>query len=202
MRVWGIRVRFGAPRSVSRGGRGQGPGFAERRSTLAVARQRQGPDFPGSSGRSRIAPRARGEISPIGPSMILKSWMDMKVEAERAARPEERFSACSGCCPHLRVKPPSADPSTPAGDDPSARFARSGSTLARDDTGFAPLARDDGVSAERPRSAGASRGRFQLTNSPTHQLTNSPTHQLTALVCVHCDSRARTSPATEQEDGR
>jgi len=124
------------------------------------------PDFPGSSGRSRIAPRARGEISPIGPSMILKSWMDMKVEAERAARPEERFSACSGCCPHLRVKPPSADPSTPAGDDPSARFARSGSTLARDDTGFAALAWDDGVSAERPRSAGASRGRFQLTNSP------------------------------------
>ena len=177
MRVWGIRVRFGAPRSVSRGGRGQRPGFAERRSTLAVARQRQGPGFSRIFRKKPDRSRARGEISPIGPSMILKSWMDMKVEAERAARPEERFSACSGCCPRLRVKPPSADPSTPAGDDPSARFARSGSTLARDDTGFAALAWDDGVSAERPRSAGASRGRFQLTNSPTHRPSVRPLRQ-------------------------
>jgi len=31
--------------------------------------------------------------------------MDMKVEPVRGARPGEWFSACSGCCPRLRVKP-------------------------------------------------------------------------------------------------
>src|SRR4051812_17677880 len=36
--------------------------------------------------------------------------------------------------PFLAVATVGADPSTPAGDDPSTRFARSGSALARDDS--------------------------------------------------------------------
>src|SRR3954471_21392430 len=51
--------------------------------------------------------------------------------------------------PFLAVATVGADPSTPAGDDPSTRFARSGSALARDDSGQA-------LHSVCPRRAGGS----------------------------------------------
>jgi len=39
-----------------------------------------------------------GETSPLDHQNV-GSWMDMKVEPVRGARPGERFSAFSGCCP-------------------------------------------------------------------------------------------------------